>query len=99
MNVADEDLKQVSSVKAVAQANRLPVSELLDDYRHTLENIQSAASDDCVRILAGEGKSFKESRDTVRKIRQALNDVGLAVLRQARAAVEEMWPELASGDG
>jgi len=96
--VADEELKQLFSVVAVAQANHLPVTELLDDYRHTLESIQSAASDDGVRILAGEGKSFKESRDTVRKIRQALNDVGLATLRQARAAVEEIWPELAPRD-
>ncbi len=96
--VADEELKQLFSVIAVAQANNLPVTELLDDYRHTLENIQSAASDDCVRILAGEGKSFKDSRDTVRKIRLALNDAGLAIVRQARAAVEEMWPELASRD-
>ena len=82
----------------MAQANNLPVTELLDDYRHTLENIQSAASDDCVRLLAGEGKSFKESRDTVRKIRQALNDAGLITLRHAKVAVEEMWPELASRD-
>jgi len=96
--VADEELKQLFSVIAVAQANHLPFTERLDDYRHTLENIQSAASDDCVRFLAVEGKSFKESRDTVRKIRQASNDAGLATLRQARAAVEEMWPELASRD-
>ena len=96
--VAEEELKQLFSVTAVAQANNLPITELLDDYRHTLENIQSAASDDCVRLLAGEGKSFKESRDTVRKIWQALNDAGLISLRHARVAVEEMWPELASRD-
>ncbi len=94
--VADEELKQLFSVIAMAQANNLPVTELLDDYRLTLENIQSAASDDCVRILAGEGKSFKEFRDRVRKIRQAINSTGIATLQQARSAVKEMWPALES---
>jgi hypothetical protein len=94
--VADDELKQLFPVIAVAQANHLPITELLDDYRKTLENILSAATDDCVRFLAEGGESFKETRDTVRKIRQAVNDAGLAVLYQARSAVEEMWPALES---
>ncbi len=94
--VAEEEQQHLLPIKAVVQANRLPVADIVDDYQHTLDSILSAASDDCVRILAGEGKSFKEARDRMRHIRQALNDEGLARLRQARIAVEEMWPALSA---
>lgn len=93
--VAEEELQQLYPVRAVVQANRLPIADIVDDYQHTLDSILSAASDDCVRILAGEGNSFKEARDRMRHIRQAISDQGLAILRQARIAVEEMWPALA----
>jgi len=93
--VAEEELKHLLPVRAVVQANRLPIADIVDDYQHTLDSILSAASDDCVRILAGEGNSFKEARDRMRHIRQAVSDEGLATLRQARIAVEEMWPALA----
>src|SRR2546421_1420549 len=94
--VAEEELKHLLPVRAVVQANRFPVADIVDDYQLTLDSIFSAASDDCVRILAGEGKSFKEARDRMRHIRQALNNEGLARLRQARVAVEEMWPALSA---
>jgi Skp family chaperone for outer membrane proteins len=92
--VADDELRQLFPVVAEARANYLPVTETLDEYRHTLDTILAAASDDCVRILFGEGKSFKEIRDRVRRIRQAVNPVGIATLQQARSAVREMWPVL-----
>ncbi|MBD0371455.1 MAG: BREX system P-loop protein BrxC [Pyrinomonadaceae bacterium] len=92
--LADEELKLLLPVVATAQANDLPLSSLLDEYRQTLNDIQSAASDDCVRILAGEGKSFKDSRDRVRHIREAISGNGLLVVRQARNAVSTMWPVL-----
>ncbi len=92
--VADDELKLLFPVEAKAQANHLPVTETLDDYRHTLDNILSAASDDGVRILAGEGTSFKEARDRVRRIRQAINTTGITTLQLARSAVKEMWPAL-----
>jgi len=94
--VAEEELKHLLSVRAVVQANRLPIADIVDDYQHTLDSILAAASDDCVRILAGEGNSFKEARDRMRHIRQAVSDEGLATLRRARIAVEEMWPALAA---
>src|SRR5262249_27627594 len=60
----------------------------------TLTGIQAAGSDDCVRILAGEGKTFKETRDHVRRIREAVGNSGLAAMRQARIAASRMWPLL-----
>ena len=94
--VAEDELKQLFPVVAEARANYLPVMEALDEYQHTLDTILTAASDDCVRILSGEGNSFKETRDRVRRIRQAITSVGIATLQQARSAVQEMWPALES---
>ena len=92
--VAESELKQIFPVVAEARANYLPVTETLDEYQHTLDNILTAASDDCVRILSGEGNSFKEIREKVRKIRQTINASGIATLQQARSAAQEMWPAL-----
>jgi len=94
--VAEEEREQLLSVAAIVRANRLPISDIVDEYQHTLESILSAESDDCVRILSGEGASFKAARDRMQAIRHALSDANLNGLRQARIAVEEMWPALAA---
>jgi hypothetical protein len=82
-------------LSAQVQAYRLPVEGALKEFGATLDGILAAASDDCVRILAGEGASFKEARNRVRQIRNALNDQNLQVIAEARLAVDEMWPTLA----
>lgn len=92
--LADGELKMLLPVEALVMAHRLPVKEALDGYHQTLANIASAASDDCVILLAREGKSFKETRDRVRRIRDAVGDAALGVVRQARHAVESIWPVL-----
>lgn len=92
--LADAELKILLPVEALVMAHQLPVRETLDGYHQTLANIASAASDDCVIFLAREGKSFKETRDRVRRIRDAVSDAALSVVRQARAAVESIWPVL-----
>lgn len=94
--VAGEELKELLPLAALAQANHLPVGAVLEEYRATLESILTAASDECVTILAGEGRSLKESRDQVREIRGAFDEAGLAVIRQARHATGQAWPALAA---
>jgi hypothetical protein len=91
---ADEELKLLLPLEATVQANDLPVLADIRDYKSNLITIQGADSDDCVRILAGEGKSLKTSRDYVRKIRQALGGDGLATIREARQALGSMWSVL-----
>ncbi|MGH7493131.1 MAG: BREX system P-loop protein BrxC [bacterium] len=94
--LADAELRALLPVAAVARAHVLPVQESLESYQQTLNGILTAASDDCVRILAGEGKSFKEARDRVQRIRQAVTDSGFEVMQQARTAINQLWPLLAS---
>jgi hypothetical protein len=80
------------AVEAIGKAFRLPVTDTLDEYRSTLQAILNSPSDDCVRILAGEGKSFQETREKVRKIREATSDEKLKILDRARTALGQMWP-------
>jgi hypothetical protein len=56
--------------------------------------VLNSPSDDCVRILAGEGASFRELRDQVDAIRRATDEEGLAFLRRLRRAVRQIWPHL-----
>lgn len=92
--LADDELKLLLPVAATVQANDLPVGEALEEYRQTLVGIQGAASDDCVRILAGEGRSFKENRDRARRVREAVTSDNLEAIRRARSAIQSRWPVL-----
>jgi hypothetical protein len=80
----------------ISEANAivLPVKGVLGEYRDTLQAVQEAASDDAVRILAGEGSSFREARDRVRKIREAMVPGNLARIQRARAVLHGVWPAL-----
>jgi len=95
-SLATKERESLLPLSARVQAHRLPVEATLHEFEATLDAVLAAASDDCVRILAGEGKSFKEARTRVRQIRNALSDENLQVIAEARLATEEMWPMLAS---
>ena len=91
---ATEELKQVVPIEADAKANRLPILGPIQEYRESLSAIGSGSPDDCVETLVGSGTSLKESHDRLKKIAECLNETGLATIRQARTAVEQMWPQL-----
>jgi hypothetical protein len=92
--VAAEELEKLYPLKAIAEAHRLPVLSMLSEYRQTLIGIQSSASDDCVRTLTENGKDFGETREKVRKLREAFDEDAIEILRQARLAVREVLPRL-----
>jgi len=93
--LADEELRFLLPLAATVEANRLPGGETVEDYRQTLSGVQVSASDDCVRILAGEGRSFKAVRDRIRRMREAIDSGAVAAMQRARTAVAEEWPVLA----
>jgi hypothetical protein len=92
--LAEEELRLLLPLDATVQANRLPAGETVEEYRQTLAGVQGAASDDCVRILAGEGKSFKQTRDHIRQMRGAVDIGAVATIVSARLALNEEWPVL-----
>lgn len=94
--VAAEELEMLYPLKATAEAHRLPVLTLLSEYQQTLTGIQSSASDDCVRILTENGEEFGETRERIRRLRDALDDNALDLIRQARLAIRQIAPRLSA---
>jgi hypothetical protein len=92
--VADEEMKLLLPLAAIVQANRLPGADVIEEYRQALTGIQASASDDCVRILAGEGTSFKESRDNIQQMREAVDSGAAQTMANTRVALDEEWPVL-----
>lgn len=94
--LAAADLNELIPLLSEARVNRLPVVDLLNEYRITLDEVQSAASDDCVRILAGQGSSLKDTRDRFHHMREVFTEKHLESYRDARATRNELWPTLQS---
>jgi hypothetical protein len=92
--LAEEEMRLLLPLAATVQANRLPGADTVEEYRQSLTGIQNAASDDCVRILAGEGKSFNETRNTIRQMRERIEYGALAIMQKARVTLDEQWPVL-----
>jgi hypothetical protein len=93
---AEAELRQLLPIVAISRANQLPIVDLLEDYNQTLNGIQTAASDDCVKILVGEGKSLQSARDRVRAIQNVFggSSTGIFTIQNARRAVGNVWREL-----
>ena len=85
---------------ATARAHRLPLAEALRQWEETLGTVLSSSSDDCVRMLAGEGRTLHELRAKAQAARAFLTEENLEKIRQARRALEELVPALeAAGEG
>jgi len=85
---------------ATARAHRLPLAEILREWDETLGTVLSSGSDDCVRMLAGEGKSLHVLRGKVQAVREFLTEENLEKIRQARTALDQLVPALeAAGRG
>jgi len=92
--MASDELATLVPLEARLVANRLPIPEVMAEYQSTLQTVQNSASDDCVRILAGEGKSIKEMRDRIRQLQEATTEKNLGILHRARIVCADMWPEV-----
>ena len=91
---ANEELQRILPVEAEAKANDLPVLAWITEYRGSLQSIQAGAAEDCVSILAGEGATLKQARETMQKIRNATTDKNLELLKTARRVSYQTWPVL-----
>jgi hypothetical protein len=98
--LARSEKDSVLPALATAEAYRLPAAEILREWSEQLEAVLDGGSEDCVRMLAGEGKSFRELRDKAARIRSLMTEANLEAVRQARVAVEQLAPTLrAAGRG
>jgi len=72
----------------------LPGLEDMKNHLENVEGIQGLAADDCVRTLAGEGKSYKEARSRALKFSEALSEKSIQLLEKARRVTQVQWPVL-----
>ena len=93
--LAAEEMEKIHPLKAMAEAQSLPILPRVKDFEQTLSGILSSSSDDCVRILTETGEQFQEQRERVRDIRTKLDDKAVNLLRDARRVVFELGPKLA----
>jgi hypothetical protein len=96
--LAVQDRENLLPLVAKLTAEGLPESDLANAHMATLEGILDMPSDDIVKTLAGEGKSFLETRQQIKKIAQAATDSNLAQLRLSKRIVSEQWPHLQNND-
>ena len=74
------------------KAQKLPGLDFVQAHLTALEGIVESAVDDCVKTLAGEGKSYKEARSRVSKLKEAVSEKNLRVFQDARVAMKALWP-------
>jgi len=72
----------------------LPGEEHLRDFGEELNSILQAASDDCVKTLAGEGNTCKTNRDFLFKVKSALTKENIETLSNAKKILDHIWPRM-----
>jgi hypothetical protein len=92
--LAAREHNELLPLLARVRAHGLPVESVLAEYGNSLRAVLESPTDDCVRDLAGQGKTFKETMLRVRRIREALTDAAIASLAAARQSLQQMWPIL-----
>lgn len=97
--LARAEREQVLPALAQVRAHGLPVAEPLEEYLESLDAVLASQSDDCVRMLAGEGKSFREQREQAQRIRAFLTSQNIETIRSARAVLQDQAPLLARSLG
>ena len=76
------------------KAAELPGTQSLAEFQETLEGILEMPTDDCVKTLAGEGKSYQEARARAQRLHDVLTPQHLQLLRTARRLLEVQTPVL-----
>jgi hypothetical protein len=97
--LARAEKEHVLPALAQARAYDLPIAPPLAEWTESLETILSSQSDDCVRMLAGEGRSLREQREKAQRIRTFLTEKNIAVVQTARTVLHNQVPLLERSAG
>ncbi len=92
--LAAEDRELLLPLLEKMRAAQLPGVEFLEEFRDTLEGILDMPTDDCVKTLAGEGKSYQEARSRMQRLHTALTPQNVQLLTSARRILESQVPIL-----
>lgn len=92
--LAADDRELLLPLIAGMKAAQLPGVEHLVEFQETIEGILEMPADDCVKTLAGEGKSYREARTRARQLAAVLTEQNTQLLRSARRVLDVQCPVL-----
>jgi len=90
--LAADDREMLLPLVAKVRAARLPGAQGLAEFQETIEGILVMPTDDCVKTLAGEGKSYQDARSRAPRMNDVLTEENLRLLYSARRILEGEWP-------
>lgn len=92
--LAAEDREMLRPLLERMKAAQLPGVEGLVEFQETIDAILEMPADDCVKTLAGEGKSYQEARARMQRLNDVLTEQNLRLLRTARRVLQVKYPIL-----
>lgn len=90
--IANEDREKLLPLTARMSALDMPGTDTIKEFLQTVEGVIDMAADDCVRTLAGEGKSYRDMRERITSLEAALTDEHIAIIKSARTVLWDVWP-------
>lgn len=96
--LASEDKELLLPLVARMKALNLPGAESMENHLQSVEGILEMPPDDCVKNLAGEGKSYKEARTMALRLAEATSEKNLGIIQKAKIALENLWPVIKERD-
>lgn len=92
--VASADREKLLPLAVRLEALRVPGAEAVSAHLETINGILEMSPDDCVRTLAGEGKSYLEGRKKAAILEKLATEANIETLVRARRVLREQWPIL-----
>ena len=93
--VAAADREKLLPVVARLTALKVPGADSAASHLQWVEGILDMAPDDCVKTLAGEGKSYLEGRKKAATLESLASEANLEIMKTARRVLNEQWPVFA----
>src|SRR5262245_36882236 len=81
------------------RALALPGVQAMEEFLEVVEGVLDMPTDDCVKTLAGEGKSYREARARMVRLAKATESPSLAVLGHGRQVLQLCWPAIEERGG
>jgi hypothetical protein len=92
--LAQEDKEILLPLQYQASNLSLPVSEMLQEFMQTVDSVINSQSDESVQLLAGEGMSYKSSREKIRALAETLTEEHTDIIRKAQNVISSTMPIL-----
>lgn len=94
--LVEDEKEKLMPIRATINAENLPGMNFVGGYAKYLDGVLESDPEDCVKMLASDGVSFKEGMGKLKKIGEAITGSSLETLRSAKIALKQKYPVLAT---